>query len=197
MRWCTLAWFLITANEQWWPPTSWTPDPLNSTCHIWLSRDECQYTSCMGLSLATGLVKELGNNCILCLRSHSCLAPWKGRLQTLRDRSSGQMTSARGARRKTQAPSKEKDIVPEPKEPGHVHPELGGQIDAQGKGAVHGVVEEGPAIAGESSVCCYWAEDVLRNQKTERSRGRRPWHTGKAAGLWSTRLYTSRSWWAR
>ena len=39
----------------------------------------------------------------------------------------------------------EKDIVPEPVEPGGVHPELGGQIDSQRESAVHGVVEESPA----------------------------------------------------
>lgn len=38
-----------------------------------------------------------------------------------------------------------KDIVPEPVEPGGVHPELGGQVDSQGQSAVHGVVEESPA----------------------------------------------------
>lgn len=30
-----------------------------------------------------------------------------------------------------------KDIVPEPVEPGGVHPELGGQVDSQGQSAVH------------------------------------------------------------
>lgn len=40
----------------------------------------------------------------------------------------------------------EKDIVPEPVEPGGVHPELGGQVDSQGQSAVHGVVEESPAV---------------------------------------------------
>lgn len=37
-----------------------------------------------------------------------------------------------------------KDINPEPVEPGHVHPELGCQVDSQGQGAVHGVVKERP-----------------------------------------------------
>lgn len=40
---------------------------------------------------------------------------------------------------------KAKDIVPEPVEPGGVHPELGGQVDAQREGAVHRVVKESPA----------------------------------------------------
>lgn len=40
---------------------------------------------------------------------------------------------------------KEKDIVPEPVEPGGVHPELGGQVNSQRQSAVHGVVEESPA----------------------------------------------------
>lgn len=40
----------------------------------------------------------------------------------------------------------EKDIVPEPVEPCGVHPELGGQVDSQGQSAVHGVVEESPAV---------------------------------------------------
>lgn len=39
----------------------------------------------------------------------------------------------------------EKDIVPEPVEPGGVHPELGGQVDSQRESTVHGVVEESPA----------------------------------------------------
>lgn len=39
----------------------------------------------------------------------------------------------------------EKDIVPEPVEPGGVHPELGGQVDSQREGAVHRVVKESPA----------------------------------------------------
>lgn len=38
-----------------------------------------------------------------------------------------------------------KDIIPEPVEPGGVHPELGGQVDSQRESAVHGVVEESPA----------------------------------------------------
>ena len=38
-----------------------------------------------------------------------------------------------------------KDIIPEPVEPGDVHPELGGQVDPQRKSTVHGVVEERPA----------------------------------------------------
>lgn len=42
-----------------------------------------------------------------------------------------------------------KDIVPEPVEPGGVHPELGGQVDSQGQSAVHGVVEESPAARRE------------------------------------------------
>ena len=46
---------------------------------------------------------------------------------------------------------KEKDIIPEPVEPGGVHPELGGQVDSQRKGAVHGVVEESPAHREEKS----------------------------------------------
>lgn len=41
--------------------------------------------------------------------------------------------------------TKEKDIVPEPVEPGGVHPELGGQVDSQRESAVHGVVKESPA----------------------------------------------------
>lgn len=43
----------------------------------------------------------------------------------------------------------EKDIVPEPVEPGGVHPELGGQVDSQGQSAVHGVVEESPVVRRE------------------------------------------------
>lgn len=39
----------------------------------------------------------------------------------------------------------EKDIIPEPVEPGGVHPELGGQVDSQRESTVHGVVEESPA----------------------------------------------------
>lgn len=38
-----------------------------------------------------------------------------------------------------------KDIIPEPVEPGGVHPKLGGQVDAQWESAVHGVVKESPA----------------------------------------------------
>lgn len=38
-----------------------------------------------------------------------------------------------------------KDIIPEPVEPGGVHPELGGQVDSQRESAVHGVVEESSA----------------------------------------------------
>ena len=41
-----------------------------------------------------------------------------------------------------------KDINPEPVEPGHVHPELGCQVDSQGQGAVHGVVKERPEEEG-------------------------------------------------
>lgn len=37
-----------------------------------------------------------------------------------------------------------KDIVPEPVEPGAVHPELGGQVDAQRESAVHRMVKESP-----------------------------------------------------
>lgn len=44
-----------------------------------------------------------------------------------------------------------KDIIPEPVEPGGVHPELGGQVDAQWESAVHGVVKESPA-ARQTSV---------------------------------------------
>lgn len=43
----------------------------------------------------------------------------------------------------------EKDIVPEPVEPGGVHPELGCQVDSQRESAVHGVVEESPANRDE------------------------------------------------
>lgn len=51
----------------------------------------------------------------------------------------------------------EKDIVPEPVEPGGVHPELGGQIDSQRESTVHGVVEESPAQRGElSAVYLKW-----------------------------------------
>lgn len=38
----------------------------------------------------------------------------------------------------------EKDIIPEPIKPGDVHPELSGQIDAQRKSTMHGVIEERP-----------------------------------------------------
>lgn len=37
-----------------------------------------------------------------------------------------------------------KDIIPEPIKPSDVHPELGGQIDAQRKSTMHGVIEERP-----------------------------------------------------
>lgn len=46
---------------------------------------------------------------------------------------------------KAERSKKAKDIVPEPVEPGGVHPELGGQVDAQRESAVHRVVEESPA----------------------------------------------------
>ena len=55
----------------------------------------------------------------------------------------------------------EKDIVPEPVEPGGVHPELGGQVDSQRESAVHGVVEESPAQRGESALSAVFHEIVI------------------------------------
>lgn len=46
----------------------------------------------------------------------------------------------------------EKDIVPEPVEPGGVHPELGGQVDSQRESTVHRVIKESPAQREERRV---------------------------------------------
>lgn len=59
----------------------------------------------------------------------------------------------------------EKDIIPEPVEPGGVHPELGGQVDSQREGTVHGVVKESPAERherGRSMVSAVFLQMVIK-----------------------------------
>lgn len=44
-----------------------------------------------------------------------------------------------------------KDIIPEPVEPGGVHPELSCQVDSQRESAVHGVIKKSPAERGQQN----------------------------------------------
>lgn len=65
-----------------------------------------------------------------------------------------------------------KDINPEPVEPGHVHPELGCQVDSQGQGAVHGVVKERPEEEGEERREARREGEERREGGGEKERGR-------------------------